>query len=411
MAIKWGTMIPLAGGMSIGMERAVGAPPSGIFSFEGFHGNDQHYLQWLEQNGHEVPYHVVNDEFQLTEEMKGYDIINTVCPCAGLSLLNTSFGKTGSSRGADAKQNNHMYNSANFVLEKLQPKVLWGENAPALYGSVGAPVAARLYEIGKKNGYSFSIIKTNTNLHGIPQNRPRTFYFFWKSKYAPVLNYHQTEAVPLHQYLKEIPKEASAQGDHEIPKGLHNHYTYRFMVHKYGKKGWRKAMMDAGCTTVYGMIRKFDLLQELHTFVHKIDCPKGITHAHRMIEKFARGKGVWDSSIHYDKDQINAVISRNMGDYVHPTEERRMNVREFLHLMGHPHEYELVEPMKNFAALSQNVPVCTAKTWSGEVIKFVNGELPFSTTDFLKQNNVKRTIDTPGVEVLSEFALDNFLEA
>ena len=38
-------------------------------------------------------------------------------------------------------------------------------------------------------GYSCSLIKTSTLLHGIPQNRVRTFYFFWKSPTVPILDY------------------------------------------------------------------------------------------------------------------------------------------------------------------------------------------------------------------------------
>ena len=44
-------------------------------------------------------------------------------------------------------------------------------------------------ELGLEHGYTFSLMKTNTELHGIPQKRIRTFYFFWKSPTVPLLHY------------------------------------------------------------------------------------------------------------------------------------------------------------------------------------------------------------------------------
>ena len=46
-----------------------------------------------------------------------------------------------------------------------------------------------LQQIGRTLGYSFSLIKTSTELHGIPQRRIRTFYFFWQSPTVPMLQY------------------------------------------------------------------------------------------------------------------------------------------------------------------------------------------------------------------------------
>jgi hypothetical protein len=44
--------------------------------------------------------------------------------------------------------------------------------------------------------------------HGVPQNRSRTFYFFWNSKSAPIMNYYRKEHKPLAEYLAEIPNNA-----------------------------------------------------------------------------------------------------------------------------------------------------------------------------------------------------------
>ena len=96
------------------------------------------------------------------------DFINSVCPCAGLSMLNTS-SAGGKKRGADAAANKWMYESSVYILSKVRPKVLWGENAPGLFTVMGEGVIEKLRKIGEHFGYSFSVMKTSTELHGIPQ--------------------------------------------------------------------------------------------------------------------------------------------------------------------------------------------------------------------------------------------------
>ena len=99
-----------------------------------------------------------------------------------------------------------MFESSDFVLSNIRPKVLWGENAPGLFTSVGEQVLVGLRELGRRHGYSFSVVKTNTELHGIPQKRVRTFYFFWSSNTVPFLNWMKRERKDLWSYLSEIPR-------------------------------------------------------------------------------------------------------------------------------------------------------------------------------------------------------------
>ena len=84
-----------------------------------------------------------------------------------------------------------MLDSSIFVLSKVRPKVLWGEN-----------VFQKLREIGQHFGYSFSVI---------PQRRIRTFYFFWNTLTVPMMTYLKRERKDLLSYLKEISKDATDQ--------------------------------------------------------------------------------------------------------------------------------------------------------------------------------------------------------
>ena len=54
-------------------------------------------------------------------------------------MLNTSKG-SGVGRGSDAEANQWMFKSAKYVLERVRPKVMWGENAQMLFTKKGQDV-------------------------------------------------------------------------------------------------------------------------------------------------------------------------------------------------------------------------------------------------------------------------------
>ena len=54
-------------------------------------------------------------------------------------------------------------------------------------------------------------MRTNTELHGIPQRRIRTFYFFWNTPTVPKLTWKMENSKSFSDYLKEIPKRATQQ--------------------------------------------------------------------------------------------------------------------------------------------------------------------------------------------------------
>jgi hypothetical protein len=60
-------------------------------------------------------------------------------------------------------------------------------------------------------------------------------------------------------------------------------------------------------------------------------------------------------------------------------------------LMGLPQDFEVTS--KNAIHITQNVPVCTAKDMTEQVIKFCNGELNMTEYKYLKQNNLTQKIE------------------
>ena len=78
-------------------------------------------------------------------------------------------------------------------------------------------------------------MKTNTELHGIPQKRIRTFYFFWNTPTVPQLSWKENPCKTLSEYLKEIPKNATLQ-DMFLTEGKASERfrPYQFVLMKEG---------------------------------------------------------------------------------------------------------------------------------------------------------------------------------
>ena len=64
------------------------------------------------------------------------------------------------------------------------------------------------------------------------------------------------------------------------------------------------------------------------------------------------GKGYWDDSPRFFGDSFGALMSKTMFTAVHPDEDRFLNIREMMHLMGLPHDFE-IDNVKNFNHIAQ----------------------------------------------------------
>jgi len=387
--MKYANIIPLCGGMSIANEQATGSEPSIIYSYSPFKSNDSHTVNRYQN----VKYEVLDQDGKIYQE--DLDFVSTVCPCAGMSMFST--GK----KGHGAAQNDWMYITAKLVLKDLKPKVFFGENAPGLYTKMGKEVANDLFNIGQENGYSFSIYKTNTLRHGIPQSRVRTFYFFWKSEYAPIMGWYNTKYKKLKEYLDEIPLNSTYHDINQAKLDLEKDYTWLWAKSYF--KDPRNIAAEKKYGSVFAIAKGENLLQEMSEWLLKNGYEKGAKRAKAIYDKTQNGGGFWDSSKYIFNNYFNALIGRSMNS-LHPSEDRNITLREGMHLMGLPLDYELTDSsLKNH--ITQNVPVSTAKDMTFEVIKFINNELKFSNSKFLKQNNLTEDI----VENINSSVID-FIE-
>ena len=70
------------------------------------------------------------------------------------------------------------------------------------------------------------------------------------------------------------------------------------------------------------------------------------------INKRAMGLGYWDDSPRFFDKSFGTLMSKTIDHAVHPEEDRFLNVREMMHLMGLPHDYE-IDSLANINHIAQ----------------------------------------------------------
>jgi site-specific DNA-cytosine methylase len=396
---RYGSIVPLIGGNTIAARNVLGYDPEALLTYKAFADNEKNLRAYMPQ----VPYEVLDDGGDQAA-LAGADFITALCPCAGLSTLGT--GDATMRENA----NSWMFASAKHVLGTLKPKVFWGENAPAMYESkLGESVRERLKQIADDNGYTMSFYFTSTHLHGVPQRRHRTFYFFWREQgRVPVMPYYHKQAPTWGEYMAQIPAGATQHDDDKerAYKQLRSTRFAKFAHARFGE-GFpdviRERMREQGKTmvTVQDFVLKDpkapERPKEMRDWYSEpaqaAADPRAAAYFDRIHHKmFVEDKGIWDDSpsIFLPEVNFNALIGRTT-DAAHPYEHRSLTIRECLHMMALPNDFNLVT--KTINHICQNVPVCTASDMTRGVVDYLEGRLPFTDGDVVWQNNFKHTVD------------------
>jgi site-specific DNA-cytosine methylase len=390
--------VPLIGGFALANMNVTNEAPVAVTSYSPFENNDKLLLTYLKKKGLDVPY------FQLDKLAEGnnlnellsehIDFVSAVPPCAGLSSCSSL------KKGARACSpvNDWMYKSAEFVMSTIKPTIYVFENAPGLYTDAGTPVRNQLIEIAKTHGYAGTFYRTDSILHGIPQKRPRTYTILYKGKHAPILNYFDVPSPHISEYLKQVSPNATLQDAYATKEPFIDDFEIvKFSKEKYGDDWRNQFLMERDHITSYDFLKRRNLLEEYQKYVESqpIVNQASLKDIKHVIKKVDMGKNFRLSHrvLCLDKHHIYAVIGEMMERNVHPTEDRRINIREYMHLMGLPEDFDIADP-RDYAKLTQNVPVKTSEDITREIIQVILGNRQFSNDRFLYQNNMKYEAST-----------------
>lgn len=393
------SIVPLIGGETIGSERAFGAPPIHFMSYEPFAANDSHILNHYENR---IPYYVLDKDQAPTERA---DVVASVCPCAGLSMMSHGYG--------DHNENNKWMDiTAKYVLGEYKPKVFWGENAPGFAGKIGKNVRENLRKIGQENGYTMSVYRTKSLLHGVPQIRERSFYFFWKGDKTPLLNYFNRPYTP----IEEVIRGVKSNFQHEVinkKKPSENPY-YRYILEEiHGGRTHKEHSHTVDASSArgndaFGYIEKMGYnYKQVAEWMLANDYPEEVEKCEYKFKKLAEGGSIMRRGVIVPKDRIGAFVGHYPIMLTHPDEDRFITYREAMTIMGLPENFELVNASpKNANHICQNVPVQTATDMATEVLAVLNGKRKMVDTDYILQYNGTQTEEYTTVEQ----TIESFLE-
>lgn len=399
--MRHATIIPLIGGEAIASTNVFGHRPDYILSYSAFIGNESHLLNYW---NNEVPYYLLDEGKSYPHKV---DVVSSVCPCAGLSLFSMDYG--------EHNQNNQwMKKTADFVLGEMKPQVFWGENAPTLAGKIGKPIREYMYEVARKNGYTMTLYRTKSLLHGVPQVRERTFYFFWKEDgKTPLLGYYKREHKKIEDVIIDAGKSNFQMEPINKKKPTDDPY-YRFlleevmggMTHReffdsidYGKISVR--YLDAkSLIEHYGYSYK-----KVGEWMKKEGYDHEVEKCNRMHDKLASGKNIMRRGTIIPKDYIGAFVGHYPMMLTHPHEDRYITYREAMTIMGLPQDYELLNPKKSYNHICQNVPVQTAEDMATEVKEYLAGNRQMITSNMTYQSNHTQSFEVKDEKInsLAEF--------
>lgn len=395
--IKWAAIQPLTGGFYLGAEEAFGYPAEWILTYKGLDeikknkdgeitgvANEAYLLNYLKKVNREVPYYKMNramfdadisnmdPEITLDGEPAkpdyDVDVVVAVPVCSGLSMVTSAKDDTRNER------NCNMLYLAKLALTTIRPKVYIFENAPTLMGFRGDELRSQFEQIANENDYVVVYYKTDTWKHYNCQKRPRTFVMFVKKidgeSKVPTLDFTDHK-MTIEEFFANIPEGLSNQ--EECEASPHNYMVIDFFKYKYGKD-WIDNVN--GC--LMKNIVQRGLIDELLNFMDSydkmpIETKEKVRHYIEHIrKKTSMGLNWYGSDCCYYKEHFPAIQFRSITTTIHPSGERMCNVREYLELMGMPHDFDWFGDKGNWPKIGQNVPVKTAKFITEQAIKIVN---------------------------------------
>jgi site-specific DNA-cytosine methylase len=395
MSLSYAAIVPLIGGLPLGLEKSFGNRPDYLLSFTPFMSNDSHLVNYYK----DVPYILLD---QGGKHPHYVDVVCATPPCAGLSSLSPSANSCSAT-------NDWMMITAKYVLEEMKPLAMISENAPRFSGEMGKPIVAKLMNIAKANGYTMSIYRTKSKLHGLSQVRERSFYFFWKGRQVPMFQYFDRPHKKIEDTIRSVSKNATQQivTNAKIPSK--DDPFYRYVLEEMEGGITHQQFFNKITKTVdvmhyietnghsYRDVKKFMLKEGYEKIAAKLD---GIQ------DKLDAGGNIMRRMSLIGKDYIGAFVGHLPFSLTHPDEDRYITVREAMTIMGLPEDFELLHPKKNLNHVCQNVPVTTATDMAMEIKAVLEGRRDMMNGELIYQFNNNKSfeiIDTGPPSSLDQF--------
>ncbi len=294
-------------------------------------------------------------ETDIEAKYKGkIDIMFSNAPCSGLSSVNRH-------ASADASINNYIVESAHTA-NLLEPKVLILENAPALI-SKGYPVLKEAIDVMKEK-YNFTAIRLTNDTHGVPMIRQRTLFVAWlKSEFdnkVPLVNAMKNPKCVVDDILVNV--DSSHEGWGEYIKG----HVDPALVPFYKDVLPKKAMFESLAMNNVDI----ESIKESHASNYK--------NVKRIAQCLKEGKRYFGHGKYKMRGDSNCCSITSMVEYIHPHEDRDLNIAEFKALMGYPKDFKFYQDECKTSVvqcIAQGVAASTVEYIVRQAIDALEGKL------------------------------------
>ena len=288
-----------------------------------------------------------NEEY--LSKLGEYDLLFANNPCSGLSSINRNANVNNSA-------NEHFYEVL-FAIKNLKPKAFLIENAPTLTG-LGLPIL-RDIQYKLKDLYKLVIINDLAGNHNVAMNRRRTLIVgtrkdFFNDKVANI----EAEIQPMFTIGKALEGITNDMPNMEFDSRVNDKDLFRF----YHLVPQKQSVMRI-------LAEKFDEIKD--------DLSEDeLRRVKRFRDTLHSKDSVWDkSSVRLDPNYIAPSLT-SLAQYMHPTEDRDLYIREYARLMGYPDDFIFYPnecKCSTIQCLAQGVPVNFIRYISNEIMKAFNG--------------------------------------
>lgn len=269
------------------------------------------------------------------------DLMCCNCPCSSLSQINRN-------ASIDGKNNVHFYRLFK-IFQHVKPKVFIIENAPTLV-KLGYPIVKDM--VSKLSTlYKFTIVRDLAGNHDVPMTRQRTLVFGWRSdafSKIPIIKEDWHKMVTVKDTLSDIMNDTTDDFKSSTVGDISD--LYKYALPKYSlMSGLAVRWLNDGNSFT-------DMLSERLKDSHHLREVK------RIAEKMRLKKNCWDKSPYKLSDDERFPSFTSVTEYLHPHQDRMLNMKEMARIMNYPDWYDFTDPKNECKipvsqAMAQGVPV------------------------------------------------------
>lgn len=330
-----------------------------------------------------------NDAYLDVLKTEDIDLMCCNCPCSSLSQINRN-------ASVDGKNNVHFYRLFN-LFEHVQPKVFVIENAPTLI-KLGYPILKDMVE-KLKSSYKFTVVHDCAGHHEVPMMRMRTLAVGWRRDFfkdeTPIINLDRHDDVTVGDTFKDIIDDRTDDFKSLTAGDICDLYKYAVPGRSL-MTGLAKHWLEDG--------EKFRKALE-----KRLAGTSHLREVKRIVLKIEQGKNFWDKTpvkLSLDK-RFPSLTSVN--EYLHPVQDRALNLREVQRIMGYPDWYDFTDPehvctIPTTQAIAQGVPVNFGKWIASQACLALQGKL-----DIMDDSSMCLAYQDHSQKTLSKFTYDEVM--